>query len=207
MRLTPVLLQLQADRVFFFAGVLAVVLQVRIVRMSVMGGGKPQSKRIAAVGPGVTVQALEQVQGGVVDTSTLIYLHRLEVLPIAACSFSLLLIPGVVSEYGGCPQGCRQIESVSTGTTDEQLCRTAQLLKQPVLSEDRRVLQQADALELPFYNTLMLVIALCIQHRLPFSAYPDIRHQLSTFARYSTAVIGVGDAVYELARHRVPHPG
>ncbi|NLX18134.1 MAG: hypothetical protein GXY53_02485 [Desulfobulbus sp.] len=189
-----------SDRCLFF-------IQLWFALLSMIGNGTHQHRRPFRVAPAVIADELRQLQGGVVDTSTLIYLDRLRLLPVAARSFSLVLIPGVIREYGGCPPGCRQMDIVSTGTTDEQLCRTAQLLAEPVLSEDRRVLEQTNLYDLPFYNTLMLVIALCVQHRLPLTAYPDIRRRLGTFARYSAEIFGVGDAVYEIVLHRSKDPG
>lgn len=87
------------------------------------------------------------------------------------------------------------------GTTDELLCRVAQSLALPVLSEDRQVLRRARALDLCFYNTLMLVLALCAQDNLPLVDYPDLRNRLCVFARYSPEVVATGDAVYQ-ALHR-----
>lgn len=150
----------------------------------------------AAVDPNAVLNELHLVRGGVVDTSTLIYLERLGVLPLAADRFSLLVIPRVIAEYGGCPEGCPPIPASEPGTTDEQLCRVAQRLGQPVLSEDRQVLRRARALHLPYYNTLMLVLALCVQNRLPLHTCRDLLARLHVFARYGPEVLAVGDAVY-----------
>jgi hypothetical protein len=155
-----------------------------------------------AVDQKAALRELLGLRGGVVDTSTLIYLERLEVLSLAAHSFSLLLIPKVIAEYGCCPEGCTLTPFNDTGTTDEQLCRAAQSLSQPVLSEDRQVLRRARALGLSFYNTLMLVLALCAQNTLPLAEYPHFRNRLCAFARYSPAVIATGDAMYQALHHR-----
>lgn len=152
--------------------------------------------RRLAVDQGALLQELRGLRGGVVDTSTLIYLERLELLSLAARSFSLLLIPQVIAEYGSCPVGCALTPVADAGTTDELLCRVAQSLAQPVLSEDRQVLRRARTLDLCFYNTLMLVLALCSQDDLPLTDYPDIRNHLCSFARYSPEVIAAGDTVY-----------
>lgn len=156
-----------------------------------------------AVDQRAVLRELRGLRGGVVDTSTLIYLERLELLSLASRSFSLLLIPQVVAEYGCCPEGCTLAPAASTGATDAQLCRVAQSLAQPVLSEDRQVLRRARALDLSYYNTLMLVLALCAQDILPLADYPDLRNHLYAFARYSPAVIAAGDAVHRaLVRSR-----
>lgn len=157
--------------------------------------------RTLAVDQKTILRELLGLRGGVVDTSTLIYLERLALLPLAAHSFSLLLIPQVIAEYGRCPEGCMLTPTSGTGTTDEQLCRVAHSLAQPVLSEDRQVLRRAQALGLSFYNTLMLVLALCAQGAVSIADYPDLRNHLCAFARYSPAVIATGDAVYQTLQH------
>lgn len=139
---------------------------------------------------------LQAFRGGVVDTSTLIYLERVGMLPQAARFFSLLLIPQVVAEYGPRPGDTVPVAAVGGGATDAVVCQTAQALGWPVLSEDKQVLRRARALNLGFYNTLMLVLALCAQDRLPLDAFPAIRDSLCAFARYSPAVVAVGDALY-----------
>jgi len=143
---------------------------------------------------------LQAFRGGVVDTSTLIYLERVGLLPQTARWFSLLLIPQVVAEYGAQPGGTVQVAAVGSGTTDAVVCHTAQALGWPVLSEDKQVLRRARTLNLCFYNTLMIVLALCAQDRLTLAAFPGIRDRLCAFARYSPAVVAVGDALYRRLR-------
>lgn len=143
------------------------------------------------------LRRIQAFGGGVIDTSTLIYLERLGMLPLAAHSFSLLLIPQVAAEYGFCPEGVVLTPAPASGTTDELLCRMAQTLAQPVLSEDKQVLKQARAAGLSYYNTLMIVLALCAQGHLPLAAFPQEREKLRAFARYGPEIIAAGDAVYQ----------
>ncbi|MDR2551092.1 MAG: hypothetical protein LBD10_12925 [Desulfobulbus sp.] len=148
------------------------------------------------------VRQLQALRGGVADTSTLIYLERLALLPLALGAFDLLLIPQVIAEYGLRPAGAIVVPASGTGPTDQLICRTAQALAQPVLSEDRQVLRHACRLDLDHYNTLMLVLALCAQKYLPMASYPAHRQSLCAFARYGAKVLAVGDAVYrELLAH------
>ncbi|MCL2790205.1 MAG: hypothetical protein FWD79_06125 [Desulfobulbus sp.] len=142
------------------------------------------------------IQHLHAFQVGVADTSTLIYLERLALLPLALRVFDLLLIPSVIAEYGSQPEGAILVPVPGSGRTDELICQTAQLLNQPVLSEDRQVLRCAHRLDLKYYNTLMLMLALCAQGHLPLAAFPPQREKLCGFARYGAEVLAVGDAVY-----------
>jgi hypothetical protein len=149
------------------------------------------------------LRELHAFRGGVIDTSTLIYLERLGMLSRTARSFSLLLIPQVVAEYGAQPEGVVLAAASTFGTTDETLCQTAHALGQPVLSEDKQVLRRARALNLCFYNSLMIVLALCAQGYLPLNTFPELRDKLYAFSRYSPGVLAVGDAVYEALLRQV----
>lgn len=150
---------------------------------------------------------LHDFNGGVADTSTLIYLERLGLLDLAARCFSLWIIPQVTVEYGATPKGTIPLASVPSGLTDEVLCQVAQRLGQPVLSEDRHVLRDARAGNLPYYNTLMIILALCVHGNLAIGSYSEIRRDLLTFARYGPQVVSVGDAVFgALQQSRVSLP-
>jgi len=143
----------------------------------------------------VIVRQLHTFRGGVADTSTLIYLERLELLPLALQVFDLFLIPPVIAEYGSQPAGAVPVPTPGAGRTDHLVCRTAQSLGRPVLSEDKQVLRRARRLDLEYYNTLML--ALCAQGHLPLETFSRLRARLCGFARYGAAVLAVGDAVYQ----------
>jgi hypothetical protein len=144
-------------------------------------------------------------QGGVTDTSTLIYLERLGKLELAAHNFSLWIIPQVVEEYGAVPCGIRLPEPVLSGPTDAVLCHVAQLLAQPVLSEDKQVLRNAQRRNIPHYNTLMIILALYARGMLTTESYDAVRLELPTFARYSPQVFAVGDAVFQALRQGRHH--
>ena len=141
---------------------------------------------------------LRSLDCGVIDTSTLIYLDRLGLLPLAARTFSLHLIPQVAAEYGAMPEETVLIPAPGKGPTDEVLCQAAHRLRQPVLSEDRRVLRLDHALHLPFYNALMIVLALCVQGGLPATAFPIYRQRLRSFARYGPHIFATGDRLFDL---------
>ncbi len=144
-------------------------------------------------------------QGGVTDTSTLIYLQRLGKLELAARCFSLRIIPQVVEEYGAIPHGTHLQQLVPSGPTDAVLCTVAQRLAQPVLSEDKQVLREAQRRNIPHYNTLMIILALYARGMLTSASYDAIRRELPTFARYSPQVFAVGDAVFQALRQARNH--
>ncbi len=139
---------------------------------------------------------LLQLTGGIVDTSTLIYLERLSLLACASQQFRLGVIPQVAAEYGAYPAGMRAMPCAGAGTTDQLVCRVARLHGLAVFSEDKHVLQQAASWHLPYYNTLMLVLALCVQGVLSRRRYMELIEQLKGFARYSPQIFSYGQELF-----------
>lgn len=148
------------------------------------------------------VRELRGLRSGVTDTSTLIYLDRLRVLPLASRCLSLLVIPQVIAEYGGQPEGLVPVAACGDGTTDQILCRTAHHLGQAVFSEDKQVLRQARRDQRPYYNSLMLILALCAQGQLDLDGYRRYRSALADFAHYGPGIYALGDAVNGVLRQQ-----
>lgn len=140
---------------------------------------------------------LQGLGGGVADTSTLIYLEALEILPLVGQRLQLVLIPQVVAEFGRRPPDMRLVPSAPAATVDEAVVRTARALNVPIFSEDGRILRQARRLEHLHYNSLMLLLALRAQNVLPETEFSRLRRNLLGFARYSSTVIAYADQVLE----------
>gem|GEM_PF-1713521 len=131
---------------------------------------------------------LLQLRTGIVDTSTLIYLERLELNALASKHLRFLLIPGVVTEFGSHPSGMHLIQATDSQSTDAALLETAMKQGLPLFSDDGGLLRKARAKQHPHYNTLMLLLALRAQKVLNAPQCADLQARLLTFARYSGAV-------------------
>ena len=142
------------------------------------------------------MKELRGFQGGLADTSTLIYLERLSLLECVIDAYRIGIIPQVAQEYRAMPSGAVPLASTGSDPADLALCRVAKSLNQPVLSEDKKVLRAARAQGLPHYNTLMIVLAMCLQGRMDIAAFAGVREQLLQFAHYSRQVIAAGDALF-----------
>lgn len=140
---------------------------------------------------------LRGLGGGVADTSTLIYLEALEILPLVGQRLQLVLIPQVVAEFGRRPLDMRLVPSAPATTVDEAVVQTAIALDVPIFSEDGRMLRQARRLKHPHYNSLMLLLALRAQKVLPETEFFRLRRNLLAFARYSATVVAYADQVLD----------
>ncbi len=129
-----------------------------------------------------------------IDTSTLIYLDRLELLERVVAVFSVATIAGVIREFGRSPERIA-VYSTGKGATDLLLVKRAALCNAVVFSEDKKVLQDADRHGLEYYNTLMIVLALYARREIDIVACASLLTRLESFARYSANVWDYGSEV------------
>ena len=138
----------------------------------------------------------------VIDTSSLIYLQEIEMLRLTANWLQLWTIPAVVRELGGSendyPVHLIDPDTVRKGpeSVDQALCRVAAELQMPVISEDRQILMRTRALNLPFFNTLMVLNFLFYKDSLDLSTYQTALARLRSIARYSSKIYEFGGKVF-----------
>ena len=157
------------------------------------------SAKIKLVDPAQLVAELRTLGGGAVDTSTLIYLDKCGLLETVGEHFDLLVAPGVAAEFGRSLPPCTLCRDAGPGDTDTAVLTLAAARHVPLLSEDRRLLQHCRKRAIPYYNTLMLLLALLIQGKIDDNGYRTARRILQRVARYSPAVWQVGDEVFALS--------
>lgn len=143
---------------------------------------------------------LRQLRGGVVDTSTLIYLERLRLLDQAAQTFRLVVIPQVLREFGMQPLAALITIEAQAGPADMVVCQIATALNLPVLTEDKGIIRAARQAGLPYYNAMMVLLALHAQGCLDPTGCRSAIDQLVGFARYSRQVIAMGEAIWTALR-------
>jgi hypothetical protein len=148
--------------------------------------------------PAALLDELTTLDGGVTDTSTLIYLDKIQLLHRAGKDMQLLLPPDVVREFGRLPEGCVVCGQPSAGGADQAVIQLAGELNLPVFSEDRQLLLSACSKKLHYYNTLMLLLALVVQEKIDIGAYRQYLGRLRKISRYSAAVRQVGEDVFSL---------
>ncbi len=148
--------------------------------------------------PEQILDELKRFQRGVADTSTLIYLDRINLLPLVSNSFQLLVTPDVVREFGRTPEECVICGELCAEGADQAVLQLAIKLNLPVLSEDRQLLMSSHRYGVKYYNTLMILLALLFQRKINSAEYEIAYTSLRETARYSPAVWQVGEQVFSL---------
>ena len=161
--------------------------------MTGISTGEVSSKALFSGSPGTPLCCI--------DTSTLIYLDRLELLERVTAVFSVATIAGVIREFGWSPEGVT-VYSTGKGATDLLLVKRAVLLNAVVLTEDKKVLRDAERHGLEYYNTLMIVLALYCREEIGREQCGGLLAQLKNFAHYSKDVWAYGEKVFALLVQR-----
>jgi hypothetical protein len=139
---------------------------------------------------------LSSLSSAIIDTSSLIYLSKINCLTLLAGSCKLFTIPDVVKEYGGL---IGDIEIVNAPPykmiTDQKLVRICIANKLPVISEDKKLLLDAQKKNIPYYNTLMVLNFLLLKNKINREEYAVLLEKLKTVARYGKDVWRFGAEV------------
>ncbi len=133
--------------------------------------------------------------GGVIDTSTLIYLDKLGLIALTADSFNLYVIEPVAKEFGKPLPGAIKHLSCSGEVTDTMICKAAAENGLPVISEDKQVLMTARKKGLVHFNCLMLLLTLFHNELISVDRLDQLLSELKKVARYSGKIFEFGSQV------------
>ncbi|WP_028578750.1 hypothetical protein [Desulfogranum japonicum] len=144
----------------------------------------------------LTIQELKEFDGGVVDTSSLIYLQRLFLLALTASRTKLYVLPQVCKEFFlPLPVAVRRLDVVAADT-DNAVLIAAQTHGLAVISEDKYILRQAKKTHIPHFNTLMLVLFLRFKNAINEQQYLESVEKLREFAHYGAPVFAFAESVF-----------
>lgn len=141
---------------------------------------------------------LATVRALVADSSSLIYLDRLELLPTLGAELELLAVPLVVAEVGPAiaAAGLRPIAAAPPspgGGADRQVLEAAAARRAGLLSDDRRLLRAAEDRGLAVYVALDLVLLCLVRGLVDAAGYRRGRDALADFARYDRRLLDRAD--------------
>ncbi|MCK5852464.1 hypothetical protein KAH27_05485 [bacterium] len=138
-----------------------------------------------------------------IDTSSIIYLNKINLLSASSQKLHLMTIPGVVEEFGSLSElkyikviNIKEIHSVKQDT-DQNLLETAKYFQLPIISEDKKILMQAKHIGLSFFNTLMIMNFLIYKKVINQTAYQAAHDQLREEAYYDETIFEYGKKVYK----------
>jgi hypothetical protein len=139
----------------------------------------------------------------VIDTSSLIYLSKIELLHTTALALHLMTVPKVVKAFGSLSdfQPIKLIDLKKIDKKNEELdsylVEIAKNLQLPIVSEDKKMLMQAKRSGLAFFNTLMIMNFLIFKKVINQTEYQAALVRLREEAYYDEAIFEYGKKIYE----------
>jgi len=141
-------------------------------------------------------QAMEDIgsfRGGIFDTSSLIYLDKISLLPLVGLAFSVFVIPQVEVEFK--KEFPLKIYSLTApaGAADQAIVELASSRMDAVVSEDKKVLLAAKRAGLVHFNSLMVILSLFYHGHLTAAQTRRFCMALFEYARYDVNVLEFGE--------------
>lgn len=145
-----------------------------------------------------------QMDRCLIDTSSLIYLHKIEAMALAESELTLL-VPEIVVDELGFPLSdkCRVLSSPDGVKADDLLLSLALEMKLPLISEDGPLLKRAQLEGLDFYNTLMILLFILYKECITESEYRSFITRLEGVARYNKLVWAYGESLESYIKSEV----
>jgi hypothetical protein len=140
------------------------------------------------------------IQRCAVDASSMIYMLKAGFLGYTGAAIELITVPPVFKEVGW-PKLPVKIYPLSedmdaNASNDFTLILLAKELNIAVLSEDKKLLNEAGNLGLCYYNSLMVLVYLRMIGKVNENQYHEFRTRLIAAARYSAEVIQYADDLH-----------
>ena len=148
----------------------------------------------------LVLKQFDQLDQVLVDTSSLIYMHKINVFYHLKKALQVCTIKPVIEEFGSPLPGVRLIQPKYRNIdlqTDEQLLMVSVQGQIPLISEDRMILMKLDEKNIPYFNTLMVLNYLRYKNEIVDSEYNGFLRELYKIARYSDTIYEFGKLVYE----------
>ena len=140
---------------------------------------------------------LSKLHTAIIDSSSIIYMQKAGYLLLVNDIIHLLTTPSVYSETGlrsgidliGC--------DIHAGmAADDELIYLAYKSGFPLISEDKRLLQELKKKGKQYFNSLMILLLLRMRKRINDEEFEGYKDELKSVARYSSMVWEFGQEVY-----------
>jgi len=148
-----------------------------------------------------TISRLSSLSSAIIDTSSLIYLSKINCLSLLAGSCRLYSIREVADEFN---EGIAGIEIIAAPTkdlsTDQKLIQVCVINKFPLISEDKKLLVEAQRCNIIYFNSLIMLNFLLLKKQITGEKYSSLVQTLRSVARYGENVWRFGELVNKLVK-------
>ena len=145
----------------------------------------------------LTLKKFGELNKAVIDSSSIIYMERAGFLDYVTSLLKIYAPAPVMDETGYKDEGITVIRGLSDKavTVDTLVVKCAYDMGAAVISDDRGVLKKAEALNVTYFNSIMMLCLLLFRNEIGLADYIVFLNRLKSFARYSSFVYEYGEAV------------
>lgn len=144
----------------------------------------------------VTLSQFSTLTSAVIDSSSLIYLTKINAYNHVASTITLYTVQSVLSECSAPFLNLHVINPNTIESTDNQVFQLAKTKGLPVISDDYTILNKTSKAGLPYFNTLMVITYLLYIKEISEDYCTDLLFSLKKIARYNDFVWKYGESVY-----------
>ena len=149
--------------------------------------------------PQEVLTQFKKLKKALIDASSIIYAHKIEILDLLQANLELVTTLDVVAEAGKDAEGIALIHCNATaGSVDERLICCALQNNLPVISEDKKILSKLKQTHLPYFNMLMMLNYLNYVDAIDGDQYSHYDALLQKIAWYSPKIWYYGSSVRDI---------
>lgn len=147
-----------------------------------------------------SLQEFSNLSKACIDSSSIIYMQKSGFLNILSDIILLITIPPVISEIGMSKENIfvydKYIENAYS--TDDAIVRCANILKIPVISDDKKILTNVKKINLPYYNSLMMLNYIVYRDKISTEKYNVFKTRLEKNCYYSEKVFLFAEKLFNM---------
>jgi hypothetical protein len=143
-----------------------------------------------------TLQEFNSLNIAVIDSSSIIYLSKINALDILSKSLSLWTVEDVIKECNISIYNIQIFSDYTTLPTDQKLINFTLSKTLPIISEDFKILNAISKTDIPYFNSLMMIFYLLFLQKISKNVFLHYREDLKQFARYNDFVWNFGEELF-----------
>ncbi|MCG8569264.1 MAG: hypothetical protein MJB14_03915 [Spirochaetes bacterium] len=143
-----------------------------------------------------TLQQFQVLKEAIIDASSIIYLKKIQIFDLLASTIHLLTCQAILNETGYSQLKLELLPENSNLTNDQKIVDLFIKHHLPVISEDKKILSEANKADLPYFNCLMMLNYLYYTECITKKQLQDKINLLKSFARYADKIYLYGEELF-----------
>jgi hypothetical protein len=142
-----------------------------------------------------TLSQFAKLKNTCIDSSSIIYLEKINLLNLVSNNLNLFTVPEVINEINSKRNKISILNCLTGENTDDKLINLSKQEQYPIISEDKYILKKAHKNEIVYFNTIMIVCFLLYKKIITKKEYAALSQKLKKIAFYSDFIWNYSEQV------------